>query len=278
VSNPVFVTLGEATVGFQWGVQRTDLVLVLMSQRSVEASRAQGHAGAERERRGRPRRPLGPRPPPTRPSRRQVLSYARNEGIFHWHLARPDEHHLGDDGWNALAYGVPDVLPSQTLAGNVAPPAARQAFTALLNKATSGAAAAPAEDAPAAPRTDVKSPPDAPADEARPTRWKTRSGRTATALTPRSQARPLAQRLREAGPRLRIHHEGGQTVMMNCTPMQIMRNPISRVSATMPVTPSSRLRRSAPRSTPQQVSATIRMPVRDPGEVEHSFQPGRVLA
>ncbi len=35
-SYPVFVTLAGANVGFQWGVQSTDLVLVLMSRRSVE--------------------------------------------------------------------------------------------------------------------------------------------------------------------------------------------------------------------------------------------------
>ena len=59
-----------------------------------------------------------------------------------------------DNASNVSAYGVSDILPSQILGGSpsMAPPAA-QAFTAALNKATSGAAAplpaaAPAEAAP----------------------------------------------------------------------------------------------------------------------------------
>jgi len=166
-SNPVFVTLGGANIGFQWGVQSTELVLVLMSQRSVEgiaggkvtlgadASVAAGPVG----------RSAAAATDTT--FKAQVLSYARNEGIFIG-ISLDGSIISVDDGWNALAYGVPDVLPSQILAGKVAPPPAAQAFTALLNKATSGAAAAPAEDVPAAARApDVTSPPDAPADEAK---------------------------------------------------------------------------------------------------------------
>jgi lipid-binding SYLF domain-containing protein len=162
----VFVTLGGANIGFQWGVQSTELVLVLMSQRSVEgiaggkvtlgadASVAAGPVG----------RAAGAATDAT--FKAQVLSYARNEGIFIG-VSLDGSIISVDDGWNALAYGVPDVLPSQILAGKVAAPPAAQAFTALLNKATSGVAA-PAGDAPAtAPAPGVKSPPDAPADEAK---------------------------------------------------------------------------------------------------------------
>jgi lipid-binding SYLF domain-containing protein len=165
-SHPVFVTLGGANIGFQWGVQSTELVLVLMSQRSVEgiaggkvtlgadASVAAGPVG----------RAAAAATDAT--FKAQVLSYARNEGIFIG-VSLDGSIISVDDGWNALAYGVPDVLPSQILAGKVAAPPAAQAFTALLNKATSGVAT-PAADAPAtAPAPDVKSPPDAPADEAK---------------------------------------------------------------------------------------------------------------
>jgi lipid-binding SYLF domain-containing protein len=165
-SSPVFVTLGGANIGFQWGVQSTELVLVLMSQRSVEgiaggkvtlgadASVAAGPVG----------RAAGAATDAT--FKAQVLSYARNEGIFIG-VSLDGSIISVDDGWNALAYGVPDVLPSQILAGKVAAPPAAQAFTALLNKATSGVEA-PAADAPAtASSPDVKSPPDAPADEAK---------------------------------------------------------------------------------------------------------------
>ncbi len=35
-SDPVFITLAGVNVGFQWGVQSTDVILVLMSRQSVE--------------------------------------------------------------------------------------------------------------------------------------------------------------------------------------------------------------------------------------------------
>ena len=35
-SDPVFITLAGVNVGFQWGVQSTDVVFVLMSRKSVE--------------------------------------------------------------------------------------------------------------------------------------------------------------------------------------------------------------------------------------------------
>jgi lipid-binding SYLF domain-containing protein len=148
-SNPVFVTLGGANIGFQWGVQSTELVLVLMSQRSVEgiaggkvtlgadASVAAGPVG----------RSAAAATDTT--FKAQVLSYARNEGIFIG-VSLDGSIISVDDGWNALAYGVPDVLPSQILGGKVAAPPAAQAFTALLNKATSGAAAAPTGSGPVA--------------------------------------------------------------------------------------------------------------------------------
>ncbi len=155
-SNPVFVTLGGANIGFQWGVQSTELVLVLMSQRSVEgiaggkvtlgadASVAAGPVG----------RSAAAATDTT--FKAQVLSYARNEGIFIG-VSLDGSIISVDDGWNALAYGVPDVLPSQILGGKIAAPPAAQAFTALLNKATSGAVAAPPAGEPAAA-------PPAPAD------------------------------------------------------------------------------------------------------------------
>jgi lipid-binding SYLF domain-containing protein len=142
-SSPVFVTLAGANIGFQWGVQSTDLVLVLMSQRSVEgiaggkvtlgadASVAAGPVG----------RSAAAATDAT--FKAQVLSYARNEGIFAG-VSLDGTVISVDDRSNAAAYGVADVLPSQILGGKVAAPAAAQAFTALLNKATSGAAAAPA--------------------------------------------------------------------------------------------------------------------------------------
>jgi lipid-binding SYLF domain-containing protein len=165
-SHPVFVTLAGANFGFQFGVQSTELVLVLMSQRSVEGiAGGKVTLGADASVAAGP---IGRSAAAATDAtfKAQVLSYARNEGIFAG-VSLDGSIITIDDGWNALAYGVPDVLASQILAGKVAAPPAAQAFTALLNKATSGVAA-PAKGTPAkASAPDVKSPPDAPADEAK---------------------------------------------------------------------------------------------------------------
>lgn len=166
-SYPVFVTLGGANIGFQWGVQSTDLVLVLMSQRSVEgiaggkvtlgadASVAAGPVG----------RSAAAATDAT--FKAQVLSYARNEGIFAG-VSLDGTIISVDDRSNATAYGVAGVLPSQILGGKVAAPAMAQAFTALLNKATSGAAGAqPAAQPAADPSAPADAMPVGPEDAAR---------------------------------------------------------------------------------------------------------------
>jgi lipid-binding SYLF domain-containing protein len=150
-SNPVFVTLGGANVGFQWGVQSTDLVLVLMSRKSVEgiaggkftlgadASVAAGPVG----------RSAAAATDATFSA--QVLAYARNEGIFAG-VAIDGSVIAIDDNANASAYGVSGILASQILAGEAGtPPPGALAFTEALKRATSGAAAAPATTEPAAP-------------------------------------------------------------------------------------------------------------------------------
>jgi lipid-binding SYLF domain-containing protein len=142
-SNPVFVTLAGVNIGFQIGVQSTDVVLVLMSRMSVEgiaggkvtlgadASVAAGPMG----------RSAAAATDPT--LKAQVLSYSRNEGIFAG-VALDGTVISVDNASNVSAYGVSDILPSQILGGSPSmAPAAAQAFTAALNKATGGAAAAP---------------------------------------------------------------------------------------------------------------------------------------
>jgi len=81
----------------------------------------------------------------------QVLSYARNEGIFAG-VALDGSVIAIDDKSNAAAYGVSGILASQILAGTAGtPPPAARAFTDSLMRATSGATTAPAKSAPAAP-------------------------------------------------------------------------------------------------------------------------------
>lgn len=161
-SNPVFVTLAGANIGFQWGVQSTDLVLVLMSRQSVE-----GIAGGKVTLGADASVAAGPlgrsAAAATDPSlKAQVLAYARNEGIFAG-VSLDGSVISVDDRSNASAYGVSGILASQIFAGKVDnPPPAARAFTDALARATSGSAAAPAPDAaPTAPAA----PQPAPADE-----------------------------------------------------------------------------------------------------------------
>jgi lipid-binding SYLF domain-containing protein len=162
-SNPVFVTLGGGSFGFQFGVQSTDVVLVLMSRRSVEgiaggkvtlgadASVAAGPLG----------RSSAAATDPTASA--QVLSYSRSSGLFAG-LALDGTWIVIDNAANETAYGISDVLASQILEGKVSGvPASAAAFTAALARAT-----APGGQAkPAAPATAAEAPATAPSEPAR---------------------------------------------------------------------------------------------------------------
>lgn len=135
-SNPVFVTLAGVNFGFQWGVQSTDLILVLMSRKSVEGiaggkltlgADASAAAG-----------PLGRAAAATTDAtfKAQVLSYSRAEGMFIGVSLDGTMIRIDDDS-NASAYGVSDIMASQILEGRVAsPPQSALDFTAALNRAT----------------------------------------------------------------------------------------------------------------------------------------------
>jgi lipid-binding SYLF domain-containing protein len=143
-SNPVFVTLAGGNIGFQIGVQSTDLVLVLMSRRSVEGiAGGKVTLGADASVAAGP---LGRSAAAATDAtfKAQVLAYARNEGIFAG-VSIDGTVISVDDRSNASAYGVSDILASQILEGRIAnaPPAAR-AFSESLARATGGAAATPA--------------------------------------------------------------------------------------------------------------------------------------
>jgi len=141
-SNPVFVSLGGANFGFQWGVQSTELVLVFTSPKTVDgiaggkvtlgadASVAAGPVGRSAA-------------AATDTSfKGQVLSYARNSGFFAG-VALDGSVISVDDGSNADAYGVPGILASQILEGKAGTPTqAARDFSAALQRATDGAAAA----------------------------------------------------------------------------------------------------------------------------------------
>ncbi len=150
-SDPVFVTLAGVNIGFQFGVQSSDVVLVLMSRQSVE-----GIAGGKVTLGGDASVAAGPLGRAASAStdatfKAQVLSYSRNEGLFAG-VALDGSVISVDDSSNATAYGVSGILPSQILEGKVASaPAAAKEFTAALAAATSKSAApAPKAAEPAA--------------------------------------------------------------------------------------------------------------------------------
>ena len=163
-SNPVFVTMGGANFGFQWGVQSTELVLVLMSRQSVEGiAGGKVTLGADASVAAGP---IGRSATAATDAtfKAQVLGYARNAGLFAGVALDGSVISIDDDS-NASAYGVSGILPSQILEGRVAnpPPAARE-FTAALTRATKGSPASAAKQP-----AEAKSPSDASQAEPAPT-------------------------------------------------------------------------------------------------------------
>ena len=157
-SNPAFVRLAGVNFGFQIGVQKTDLVLVLMSRESVEGlAGGKVTLGADASVAAGP---LGRSAAATTDATftAQVLSYSRNAGIFAG-VALDGTVLSIDTGANETAYGVSGILASQILEGKVAtaPPAA-EAFTAALERTTSPQASVPPKTA--APAAAVTPAPD----------------------------------------------------------------------------------------------------------------------
>ena len=162
-SNPVLLNLYGGSFGFQFGMQMTDVVLVLMSRKSVEgisggkftlgvdASVAAGPIGRTASANTDPM------------LKAQVLSYSRSEGVF-LGVSLEGTVIAVDDGANAKVYGVSDILASQVLDGSLGTPSASaEAFRAALTKATAATgeaaapAAAPTHAAPAAPASPAES-------------------------------------------------------------------------------------------------------------------------
>jgi lipid-binding SYLF domain-containing protein len=169
-SLPAFVTLGGVNVGFQVGVQSTDVVLVLMSRQSVEGiAGGKFTLGADASVAAGP---LGRAAAATTDATlsAQVLSYSRNSGLFAG-VALDGSVIAIDRSANESAYGMSDVLASQIFAGKVAtvPPAAAE-FTAALTRATATQAAAKpqAPSTAAQPATTAPAPAPAPATPSGP--------------------------------------------------------------------------------------------------------------
>jgi len=130
-SNPVFVKLGGASIGFQWGLQSTDLVL--MSRKSVE-----GIAGGK-------------------------VTLGADASVAAGPIGRS-----ASAATDAASYAVPGILASQILEGTAGQPTdAAIAFSAALAKATSNAATSTAPASTATTPASATRPPGPRDDEAR---------------------------------------------------------------------------------------------------------------
>jgi lipid-binding SYLF domain-containing protein len=159
-SDPVFITLAGVNVGFQWGVQSTDVILVLMSRKSVEGI-ADGKVtlGADA---AVAAGPVGRSAAATTDAtlNAQVLSYSRSEGMFAG-VALDGSVLSIDDRANESAYGAEGIRASQILEGQATAPEAALAFKAALERATV-ATAGSAAPTPSVPAGEAAPPPASP--------------------------------------------------------------------------------------------------------------------
>jgi lipid-binding SYLF domain-containing protein len=159
-SSPIFVTLTGGSFGFQWGVQKTDLVLVFTSRKGIE-----GITGGKLTLGGDVSVAAGPVGRQASAATDQafnagVYSYSQTRGIFAG-IALAGAALTIDDSSNAELYHRPGILASDIISGAVRTDddAARRFQTAVdegtgLQPASSVASSAPAAAAgqPPAPR------------------------------------------------------------------------------------------------------------------------------
>ncbi len=146
-SNPMFISLTGGSFGWQWGVQKTDIVLVFTSRRGVEgitggkvtlgadASVAAGPVGRQAS-------------AATDASfKAEVYSYSRSRGVFAG-IALDGTVLSIDDGANESFYKKPGVSASEIMSGSVTSnDEAAKRFSAAVTTSTRGqqsASAAPA--------------------------------------------------------------------------------------------------------------------------------------
>jgi lipid-binding SYLF domain-containing protein len=158
-SNPVFIALTGGSVGWQWGVQATDVVLVFTTPNGVEgitggkvtlgadASVAAGPVGRQAS-------------IATDPNfNAEVYSYSRNRGLFAG-IALDGTVLSIDRGANALFYNKPGVTATEIIGGEVTTTDnTAQRFLAAITASTGMAAANPTPSVAAA---TASAPPAAP--------------------------------------------------------------------------------------------------------------------
>jgi lipid-binding SYLF domain-containing protein len=162
-TNPIFVTMTGGSFGWQWGVQKTDIVLVFTTKKGIEgitagkftlgadASVAAGPVGRESS-------------ASTDPTfKAEVYSYSRSRGVFAG-LAIDGTVISIDDDENEAFYRRPGVSASDIASGVVTTTddAARR-FQAALAKSTRGEQSASAAPVPASASAAPNPPPSGPA-------------------------------------------------------------------------------------------------------------------
>lgn len=129
-SDPVFVRLGGASLGFQAGAQSTDLVLVLRTKRSVEGiSRGQFTFGADANVTAGP---IGRHAEAATDItlKAEIYAYSRSRGVFAGISLKGGVMDI-DHGADQAYYGKP-VTPGEILAGKVyRRPEARRLIAAI---------------------------------------------------------------------------------------------------------------------------------------------------
>ena len=164
-SSPVFITLTGGSFGFQWGVQKTDLVLVFTSRKGVaglsggkvtlgaSASVAAGPVGRQAS------------AATVQTFNAAVYSYSHNKGLFAGVAVSGSEMTV-DTGANAAFYGQPHVRASQIMSGAVS--SSDSAATRFLNAVDTAAGMSAEQAAAAAPAATGPAGAPAPAAQAYP--------------------------------------------------------------------------------------------------------------
>jgi lipid-binding SYLF domain-containing protein len=163
-SNPLFINLTGVSVGFQWGAQETDIVLVFTTRRGLEGI-ASGKltlgAGASAA-----AGPVGRQAEMAAGSDAEVYAYSRARGLFAG-VALDGTSISMDSKANRAFYDKRDVLPSDIMSGAVARDSENvRRFLAALAQSTgesatstvSGGAPAPGAASSGTPVAPVQAP------------------------------------------------------------------------------------------------------------------------
>lgn len=165
-SNPVFVNLTGGSLGLQWGVQSTDIMLVFVSKASVE-----GIVGGKVTLGADASVAAGPVGRQTAAAtdfglNAQVYAYSRNKGLFIGVALDGSALTIANKD-NEAYYGKPGVLASEIMAVNAphAPESARPFIAALGSTAPASTPSAPTVT-PTPSSTAQPNPPAAPSNQA----------------------------------------------------------------------------------------------------------------